>query len=200
MPKLMFQNGECAGRVCELEDGIITVGRDETNRIMLDDLTVSRKHCELLVYSPEILVRDLNSTNGTLVHDRMLNGSQWQVLSGQVIQLGLVSVRLELEPPPRDRGATTAVLEFREYMEVLSKKPALKLGPSAAFSPEIRNPVRAAMRTSLLARSASAMSSATTQFIRGGAVVAARRNRFEVWIWIAAGLLLWGFVVAFLLL
>jgi pSer/pThr/pTyr-binding forkhead associated (FHA) protein len=82
MPKLVFLNGDCAGRVCELDDGQITVGRNESSMILLGDLTVSRKHCELLIYCPEVIVHDLGSASGTLVQDRMLNGSQCQALSG----------------------------------------------------------------------------------------------------------------------
>jgi len=76
MPKLVILNGACVDRVFELEDGEITVGRGPDNMIVIDDRTVSRTHAELLIYGPEVIVRDHGTANGTLVQGRPLNGGQ----------------------------------------------------------------------------------------------------------------------------
>lgn len=50
----------------------ITIGRDSTSEIFLDDITVSRKHCQILRSKSGILtsfeVEDLKSLNGTYVN------------------------------------------------------------------------------------------------------------------------------------
>ena len=45
-----------------------TIGRDNDNDIVLESLTVSRCHALLLREADELLLLDLESTNGTLVN------------------------------------------------------------------------------------------------------------------------------------
>ena len=51
---------------------VCTVGRSPDCLVHLpgdpDNLTASRHHCELVINPPEVLVRDLNSRNGTFVN------------------------------------------------------------------------------------------------------------------------------------
>ena len=55
-----------------LDTDCITIGRDATSEIFLDDVTVSRKHCQILMIKTgsEIAfeVEDLKSLNGTYVN------------------------------------------------------------------------------------------------------------------------------------
>jgi hypothetical protein len=121
MARLQFLHGDLEGRVCEIGDGKVSLGREGSNQIVVGDLTVSRRHCELLIYGPEVIVRDLGSSNGTSVEGCHLHGAQTQVLDGQILQFGLVAARLQLEPPRTERGATTAVLEYRDHMKTLAE-------------------------------------------------------------------------------
>ena len=61
----------------EIASDRFTVGRCQTNDIHLSNDTVSSCHAELLLIDSDLYVRDLNSTNGTL-----LNGRKVTVLSG----------------------------------------------------------------------------------------------------------------------
>jgi pSer/pThr/pTyr-binding forkhead associated (FHA) protein len=70
---LIATTGPLAGQRFVFEDPTVcTVGRAPDCLIHLpsdsDNLTASRHHCELLINPPEVLVRDLNSRNGTFVN------------------------------------------------------------------------------------------------------------------------------------
>ena len=53
----------------------VTVGRGETNDIVIPHASVSRAHARLLKRNGAYELMDLNSTNGTFVDDRRLSGS-----------------------------------------------------------------------------------------------------------------------------
>lgn len=54
------------------EEGLKTIGRDESCDIRLQSDLVSRAHCRLLRQGGTLMVEDLKSTNGTLLNDRRL--------------------------------------------------------------------------------------------------------------------------------
>jgi pSer/pThr/pTyr-binding forkhead associated (FHA) protein len=47
----------------------ITIGRDKKNKIVLDDSLVSRDHALIQKIKDAYFIKDLNSTNGTLVNN-----------------------------------------------------------------------------------------------------------------------------------
>jgi pSer/pThr/pTyr-binding forkhead associated (FHA) protein len=52
-----------------LNEGTTAVGRQPDSEILLDDVTVSRQHCQFTVTVDELAVEDLGSTNGTYVNE-----------------------------------------------------------------------------------------------------------------------------------
>jgi pSer/pThr/pTyr-binding forkhead associated (FHA) protein len=54
----------------------VTVGRGEENDIVIPHASVSRAHARLMKRNGAYELMDLNSTNGTFIDDRRLNGSQ----------------------------------------------------------------------------------------------------------------------------
>jgi pSer/pThr/pTyr-binding forkhead associated (FHA) protein len=69
---LICHQGAGAGSRYLLDKDRIAVGRDRENDICLEDITVSRRHLELLREDHRYLVHDLASLNGTyLNHDRV---------------------------------------------------------------------------------------------------------------------------------
>lgn len=101
MARLIFTYPNLCGPVFELTLEKTTVGRDEKNSLVLRDRLVSRRHCEILVHGSEVIIRDLDSHNGTFVDGVRLN-KQSQVKSGQVIHFGYVEARLEIGPGADD--------------------------------------------------------------------------------------------------
>jgi transcriptional regulator with GAF, ATPase, and Fis domain len=73
----------------------VTIGKSADNDLVLNEDTVSRKHCELEVAEGGVRVRDLGSTNGTRVE-----GSKVQeaiVPAGSVLKVG--EVEIAIRPP-----------------------------------------------------------------------------------------------------
>lgn len=66
---------------------ITTIGRSATNRIVLQDDSCSRNHCEVFFSEGEWRLRDLSSRNGTLLRDKPVSGDA-ALTSGDVIVIG----------------------------------------------------------------------------------------------------------------
>jgi predicted component of type VI protein secretion system len=137
MPKLVFTSEHFAGRVYELTLEKTTVGRGGQNTLTLQDKSVSHAHCEILVNGPEVIVRDLDSANGTFVNGLRVS-QQGQIKSGQTVRFGLVEARLELEPPKWDDTSSeeTAVHAMRRSQRDLRREQARPkpASPSATFA------------------------------------------------------------------
>ena len=55
----------------------LTIGRDDSNDIVLDNPTVSRYHAQVERVGQRYRVRDLRSSNGTFVNDQPVDGDAW---------------------------------------------------------------------------------------------------------------------------
>lgn len=65
---LIALSGPSAGARFLLNSDEISIGRDTTSEIFLDDITVSRKHSRITRSGDEFIVEDLKSLNGTYVN------------------------------------------------------------------------------------------------------------------------------------
>jgi predicted component of type VI protein secretion system len=82
--------------------GPIVVGRHSHCDVRLPSIRVSRRHCFLAEVDGAVIVRDLGSTNGTLVNGRRV---EWGCLrSGD--ELSIADLRYRLEPGQADRAGT----------------------------------------------------------------------------------------------
>ncbi|MFB6470459.1 MAG: FHA domain-containing protein [Vulcanisaeta sp. AZ3] len=72
----------------------ITLGRSPENMVIIPDPTVSRKHAVITVVGNELLIKDLNSTNGTYVLDggtfKKIN--EYRFSNEAVIRLGYYTI------------------------------------------------------------------------------------------------------------
>ncbi len=114
MPKLVFTSSALAHQSYELILERTAVGRGEQNTLVIHDPSLSAAHCEILMHGTEIIVRDLDSRNGTFINGLRLHNSQAELRHGQTVRFGSVEARLELEDPPEDSTASdvTAVHAF----------------------------------------------------------------------------------------
>ena len=84
---LTLLTGPSAGQVFPLLDTETVLGRDATADIAFDDVAVSRKHARVVRQpSGELVLEDLNSTNGTYVSGEAI--TRRVLRSGDQIQLG----------------------------------------------------------------------------------------------------------------
>ena len=72
----------------------LTMGRATSNGIQISDGQASRQHAEIRYENGRHHVVDLNSTNGTLVNDQRIVGSQ-QLSHGDIITIGATEFRYE---------------------------------------------------------------------------------------------------------
>ena len=72
----------------------ITLGRSPDNMVIIPDPTVSRKHAVITTAGNELLVKDLNSTNGTYVLDGGIfkRISEYRFSGDVVIRLGYYTI------------------------------------------------------------------------------------------------------------
>src|SRR5258708_13476886 len=95
MAKLVLLSTGMTGRTHDLKVDKTTVGRVEDNSFQISEPSVSSHHCEILLRGTEVLVRDLNSTNGTFINNEKVSESVLK--PGQVLRLGQIEMRLETE-------------------------------------------------------------------------------------------------------
>ena len=85
MPKLVVLSEGLTGRAHELKVDKTTVGRLEDNAFQIPEQSVSSHHCELLLKGSDVIVRDLNSTNGTYINGEKI--SEKVLKPGQILRL-----------------------------------------------------------------------------------------------------------------
>lgn len=78
--------GPTKGDLIFLNDTKNTFGRDHDCTVMLDDITVSRHHCEIISKDGELVLTDTGSTNGTYVNSNPIDTCN--IETGDVIQIG----------------------------------------------------------------------------------------------------------------
>ena len=115
MPKLTIrsENGESVAH--DLVEETHTIGRAPENSIRLDDTSVSGRHAEIVVVGENCYLKDLGSTNGTLVNGQPVK--ETQLRAGDRVRFGKVEGCYECEavsgaePLPQTEGAEARLTE-----------------------------------------------------------------------------------------
>lgn len=82
-------------------EGVLSIGRDETCIVRLNDARCSRQHAKLYVDQNRFAIEDLQSANGTRVRDRRIAPSERTPLSlGEAVTIGAIVLLLQSAPPP----------------------------------------------------------------------------------------------------
>lgn len=71
-----------------------SLGRRNTNDIMISDNAVSGNHCEFIAEEDKLVIRDLNSTNGTLLNGVRITAAE--IKSGDLIIVGKLQYRISV--------------------------------------------------------------------------------------------------------
>ncbi|HEY9510516.1 MAG TPA: FHA domain-containing protein [Verrucomicrobiae bacterium] len=110
MAKLVVLNAGLSGRSHELTVDKTTIGRVDDNTFQLADGSISSHHCEILLRGSDVVVKDLNSTNGTFINGEQV--TETVLKPGQTLRLGQVEMRLETDgvssPIPSGSASTPA--------------------------------------------------------------------------------------------
>jgi pSer/pThr/pTyr-binding forkhead associated (FHA) protein len=121
--QLTMRAGPKPGTVFTLEGEQLSIGRDSSNEIAVNDAEVSRRHTRLTFQGGKYVVEDMGTTNGTYVNGQRLTGPR-VLKSGEVISLG-EKIELVYESVETDPGATM----------VSSKKAAVPRAAAAVPPP-----------------------------------------------------------------
>ena len=97
MAKLVVLSAGMTGRTQDLKVGKTTIGRVEDNTFQIAEPSVSSHHCEVVLRGSEVVVRDLNSTNGTYINGEKI--TERVIKPGQILRLGQIELRLETDTP-----------------------------------------------------------------------------------------------------
>ena len=89
-----------------LFQGVVTLGRDGSCDIVIDDPSVSRVHAVLSVADGQLTVEDRDSKNGTRVDDQRI-GTVTELKPGQRIRFGSIELSVR---DPRVSGNTTVTV------------------------------------------------------------------------------------------
>ena len=86
-PTLAVRSGGPAGAVFSLDHETVTIGREPSADVFLDDVTVSRNHAVITTGPGGAALRDLGSLNGTYVNRRRIEGEE-RLEDGDELQIG----------------------------------------------------------------------------------------------------------------
>jgi len=92
---LKVLEGNEAGTVFPVAKPRLTIGRSNAD-ITLDDRVVSRLHCALEISEDSVLLRDLGSTNGTIVGSQLIETAI--LTSGSTFRVGMHIFQLLITP------------------------------------------------------------------------------------------------------
>jgi pSer/pThr/pTyr-binding forkhead associated (FHA) protein len=106
MAKLVILTQGLNGRAHELNVDRTTIGRVEDNLFQIAEASVSSHHCEVLLRGSDVVIKDLNSTNGTFINGEQITESVLK--PGQTLRLGQVELKLEAEKAASAPGSAPA--------------------------------------------------------------------------------------------
>lgn len=95
---LSVVQGAQAGQDFPIEAGLVTIGRDADNQIIIADENVSRHHCELRFTGSDFEVADLGSTNGVILNGRLVQRAT--IEDGDSLELGRTLLKFHIRPGP----------------------------------------------------------------------------------------------------
>ncbi len=84
--KLLIVSGPLQGQEFVINKEVFTIGSGEHNDLELQDTTISKRHCEIAVDQNGYQIRDLGSTNGTIIQG--VNVTSACLSPGAEIQIG----------------------------------------------------------------------------------------------------------------
>ena len=102
----------------------IVIGRGQRASFRIPHGQISRCHCELLESKGSVFIRDLGSTNGTMVKGTMLpSKTKVPIPSGSVIKLGELAFRVQYAETSNGQGKAIIEDSFEEAIDFLEAEP-----------------------------------------------------------------------------
>lgn len=90
-PKLIITHGDLPSQTVELQHEYTHLGRTEDNELPIAEPSISGRHCVFVLSGPDVIVRDLNSSNGTYVNGEPV--TEAILRPGDNIQVGVIDIK-----------------------------------------------------------------------------------------------------------
>ena len=175
MAKLVILTQGLNGRAHELNVDRTTIGRVEDNTFQIAESSVSSHHCEVLLRGSDVVIKDLNSTNGTFINGEQI--TERVLKAGQTLRLGQVELKLETGTPASAPAPAPATAP--------APGPAKKQGEATMVIP------RGVSLSELEGGGRPPGFDTSKEFSK-------KRNRVGIYFWIGVGIL--GIIIVVLLL
>ena len=99
MPRLVVLSEGLTGRTHELKVEVTTtIGRVEDNSFQISHPSISSHHCEVRLQGNDLVVKDLDSTNGSFILGKQI--TEAVLKPSQIVRFGQIDVRFEHEGVP----------------------------------------------------------------------------------------------------
>src|SRR5687767_6679856 len=90
-------------RQVPIADQPLTIGRHSSNQVQITDQRASRYHCVIEKSGEGLIIRDLDSSNGTKVNGRVVKSVR--IGDGDVVQIGATLLKVVAPQPAGARPA-----------------------------------------------------------------------------------------------
>ena len=122
MPKLTIRSETGESISHDLVEETYTLGRSPENSIRLADTSVSGRHAQLVLVAENCYLKDLGSTNGTIVNGQPI--TETQLRAGDRIRFGKVDAVFESERVPAAAQPLPRLETVEARPAELSARPA----------------------------------------------------------------------------
>jgi hypothetical protein len=126
-----------------ITDPTAVIGRADGNQVVIDHVSVSRRHAQLVIESGRVTIQDLGSGTGTFVGSQRIPGNTPTLVeSGQSMRFGDVEARFtfsEALAPGDDRAADIPETEQTIGVSLLSPSQPVAAGSPTTATVNVQN-------------------------------------------------------------
>jgi pSer/pThr/pTyr-binding forkhead associated (FHA) protein len=138
MPKMIVSIDDVVIKEVQLTKEKTTLGRRPYNDIVIDNLAVSGEHAAILMNGADVVLEDLNSTNGSYVNGKAIKKQALQ--NGDAIEIGKYKIKF-VGDQAADNFDKTMVVRARPAAvptpaPVAAQAPVAPVAPVYAAAPE----------------------------------------------------------------
>lgn len=123
MLKIILYLGDKLLATFESNNEDISIGRNASNDIKIDNLAVSGRHAQVRKVLNSYLIEDLGSTNGTYVNDKKIE--RYELLDGDRVTIGKHCLEFSITSETKQSAAfdpdKTMILDTERQRELLDK-------------------------------------------------------------------------------
>ena len=112
-------------KTIETDKEVVSIGRNVSNDIQIDNLSVSKNHAQITREKDSYQVEDLNSTNGTYLNEKMV--SKAELKHKDIITVGKHTLEILMDKlyaidTSREQVNDTMMLTTEKHKEMLKKQ------------------------------------------------------------------------------